>query len=104
MPSDSFYENKIKNANISANKAIASVKANPKIAILNNSSFKFGFLEVPITKEANTTPTPTPAPASPEVANPAPICFAACNNIYIIYKKDFCKKKIRRREASKKFI
>ena len=76
-----FRANKIRKPIISANKAIASVKANPKIAILNKSSFKFGFLEVPITNDANTTPIPTPAPASPEVANPAPICFAACNNI-----------------------
>jgi hypothetical protein len=30
-----------------ANNAIASVNAKPKIAILNNSSFNDGFLEVP---------------------------------------------------------
>ena len=80
------YENKIKNANINAKRAIASVSANPNIAILNNSSFKLGFLEVPITNEAKTIPTPAPAPASPEVANPAPICLAACNNITLFLK------------------
>jgi hypothetical protein len=32
---------------------MASVKANPKIAILNNSSFNEGFLEIPRTKAPN---------------------------------------------------
>ena len=60
---------------------MASVNANPKIAILNNSSFNEGFLEVPVTNEPNTEPIPTPAPAKPIVAKPAPIHFADCNNI-----------------------
>ena len=60
---------------------MASVKANPKIASLNNSSFNDGFLETPITNAPNTVPIPTPAPANPIVANPAPTNFAACNNI-----------------------
>ena len=69
---------------ISAKRAIASVKANPKIAILKSSSFKDGFLEIPITKAPNTVPIPTPAPAKPIVASPAPIYFAACNSIKFI--------------------
>ena len=60
---------------------MASVKANPKIAILNNSSFNEGFLAIPRTKAPKTVPMPTPAPANPIVAKPAPIYFAACNNI-----------------------
>lgn len=73
--------NKIKKAIINANKAIASVNAKPKIANLNNSSLRFGFLETPKIKEAKITPIPTPAPANPEVDSPAPIFCAACNNI-----------------------
>lgn len=77
-----YYKNKIKNAIIKANKAIASVKANPKIASLNKSSFKLGFLAVPIIKAPKITPIPTPAPANPTVDNPAPIFCAAANNIF----------------------
>ncbi|HND45968.1 MAG TPA: hypothetical protein PLC61_06160, partial [Chitinophagales bacterium] len=40
------YTNRIKNAIIKANRAIASVKANPKIAYLNISSFNDGFLAI----------------------------------------------------------
>lgn len=77
-----FYKAKRnKKTIISANRAMASVNANPKIAILKSSSFKDGFLEIPITKAPNTVPIPTPAPAKPIVANPAPIYFAACNSI-----------------------
>ena len=76
-----YKANKIKNPIINENNAIASVNANPKIASLNNSSFKEGFLATPITNAPNTVPIPTPAPASPIVANPAPINLAACNNI-----------------------
>ena len=79
----SYKANKIKKPIINENNAIASVKANPKIAILNNSSFKEGFLDIPITKAPKTVPIPTPAPAKPMVAKPAPINFADCNNIII---------------------
>ena len=65
-----------------AKRAIASVNANPKIAKRNKSSFKFGFLETPIIKDAKIKPIPIPAPAKPNVDNPAPIFCAACNNIY----------------------
>ena len=41
----------------------------------------FGFLEIPKIKEPKTIPIPAPAPASPNVARPAPIFCAACNNI-----------------------
>ena len=66
---------------ISANNAIASVSAKPKIATLNISSLREGFLEIPRTNAPKTVPIPTPAPASPIVANPAPTNLAACNNI-----------------------
>lgn len=75
--------NNIKKAIINANNAIASVNANPNIAILNNSSFKEGLRDVPKTKAPKTVPIPIPAPAKPIVANPAPIHFAACNNIEV---------------------
>ena len=75
------YTNKIKNAIIKANRAIASVKANPKIADLNKSSFRFGFLEIPAIRDAKINPIPIPAPASPKVESPAPIFCAACNSI-----------------------
>ena len=42
-----YSAKRIINAIINANNAIASVNAKPKIAILNNSSFNDGFLEVP---------------------------------------------------------
>ena len=74
-----YKANKIKNAIIRENNAIASVNANPKIANLNNSSLKEGFLDIPITKAPNTVPIPTPAPAKPIVAKPAPKNFADCN-------------------------
>lgn len=77
-----YIANKIKKAIIKANKAIASVKANPNIAILNKSSFKEGFREVPRTKAPKTIPIPIPAPANPMVANPAPKHLAASNNIF----------------------
>ena len=76
-----YSANNIKNAIINENKAIASVKANPRMASLNNSSFIEGFLDTPITKAPNTVPIPTPAPASPIVASPAPTNLAPCNNI-----------------------
>lgn len=75
------YTNKIKNAIIKANKAIASVNANPKIANLNKSSLMFGFLAVAKIKDPKINPIPTPAPASPKVDKPAPSFCAACNNI-----------------------
>ena len=67
---------------------MASVKANPKIAILNNSSFKEGFRAIPTTRAAKTLPIPTPAPAKPMVANPAPIYLAACNDIILLRISD----------------
>ena len=75
------YKNKIKKAIIKANNAIASVNANPKIANLNNSSFKLGFLDTPKIKAPKIAPIPTPAPANPTVDNPAPTFCAAVNNI-----------------------
>ncbi len=80
------YTNKIKNAIINANNAIASVKAKPKIAKRNISSFIVGFLDVPKIKEPKINPIPIPAPANPDVDNPAPIFCAAFNNCNDIIK------------------
>lgn len=72
---------------------MASVNANPRIAILNNSSFNDGFLEIPKTKAPKTVPIPTPAPANPIVAKPAPMYLAACNSInhflVVYFKRTF---------------
>lgn len=87
---ENYRANSNKKTIIKANNAIASVKANPKIAILNSSSFNDGFLEIPRTKAPNTVPIPTPAPANPIVAKPAPIYLAACSSInhyYMVYAK-----------------
>ena len=85
MLDENYNANKIKKPIISENKAIASVKAKPKIANLKSSSLKEGFLETPSTNAPNTVPIPTPAPAKPIVAKPAPINLAACNNIKLIF-------------------
>ena len=60
-----YKANKIKKAIIKEKSAIASVKAKPKIAILNNSSFNEGFLEIPITNAPKTVPIPTPLTGCP---------------------------------------
>lgn len=69
--------NSIRNAIISANNAIASDNANPKIAYENSCCFNDGFLAYPDINDPNTDPIPTPDPATPIVASPAPISFAA---------------------------
>lgn len=68
---------RIKNATIRLNNAIASLNANPNMAYPNNCCFKLGFLAYPEINAPNTFPIPTPDPATPIVANPAPISFAA---------------------------
>ena len=60
---------------------MASVKAKPEIANLNNSCLKDGFLEIPIVREPETVPIPTPAPTKPILATPPPIFFAASKSI-----------------------
>ena len=56
---------------------MASAKAKPKIAKVNNWPLTWGFLAVEAIKEEKINPIPIPAPISPEQANPAPIYFAA---------------------------
>ena len=74
-----YYEYRIKKAIIKANSPVASDKANPRIAYWNNWGRMLGFRLVADISDENTSPIPTPAPASPIVANPAPMYFAACN-------------------------
>ena len=69
--------NKIKNAIIRANKAIASDNAKPKMLYANNCCFNEGFRAYPVISDPNTVPIPIPDPATPIVANPAPINLAA---------------------------
>ena len=52
----------IKNAIIRPNKVIASVKANPKIAYVNNNFSNSGLLPTAEINPANILPIPTPAP------------------------------------------
>jgi hypothetical protein len=77
----SYRANSNKKIIINVNRAIASVSANPRIAILNNSSFNDGFREIPRTRAPKIIPIPTPAPANPTVPKPAPIYLAACGSI-----------------------
>lgn len=78
--SNNAYTKSIRNAIIRANKAIASVRAKPRMANLNKSSFNVGFLDTPSIKAANIKPIPIPAPARPNVDIPAPIFCEACSN------------------------
>ena len=86
-PNKTWYHRakRTKNAIIKANKAMASVSAKPKIAILNNSSFKDGFLEMLKINEPKTLPIPIPAPANPIVDKPAPIHLKP--NKSVMYKE-----------------
>lgn len=73
------YEYNNKNAIINENNPVASAKANPRIAKLNNWPLIWGFLAVEEIKEEKIKPIPIPAPIKPEQAKPAPIYFAAAN-------------------------
>ena len=66
---------------------VASAKANPKIANVNNCALTWGLRAVDAIKEEKISPIPIPAPIKPEQANPAPIYFAATN--IIVFNK-FC--------------
>lgn len=74
-----YYEYNNKNAIINENNPVASAKANPKIAKLNNCPLIWGFLAVEAIKEEKIKPIPAPAPINPEHAKPAPMYFAAAN-------------------------
>lgn len=69
--------NSIRNALLSAKRAIASVSANPRIAKRNSSSFSLGLRETAIRSELKIFPIPTPTPARAIVEIAAPISFAA---------------------------
>lgn len=56
---------------------MASERAKPKMAYEKSCCFKDGFRAYPIIKEPNTEPIPAPEPATPTVAAPAPMNFAA---------------------------
>jgi hypothetical protein len=80
---------RIKNAIIKANKAIASVKANPKIAYPKRVFVSDGLRATELMKDPNTIPIPAPAPANAIVAHPAPISFApsAINKMFFFLYK-----------------
>lgn len=73
----------MRNALLSAKSAIASVRANPRIARRKSSSFSLGLRETPTTREEKISPIPTPTPASALVARPAPISFAATTIVWV---------------------
>lgn len=56
---------------------MASDRAKPRMAYENSCCFKEGFLAYPMISEPNTEPIPAPDPATPTVAAPAPMNFAA---------------------------
>lgn len=65
---------------IKQNNPVASDKAKPKIAYVNNADLMLGFLAVPLINAAKTIAIPIPAPNNPIVANPAPIYLPANTN------------------------
>eukprot|EP00982_Pelagococcus_subviridis_P005430 29642-Pelagococcus_subviridis.AAC.8 len=66
----------MRKAIINANKAIASVNANPRIAYPNKVLVSAGLRATELIKEPKTIPIPAPAPANAMVAHPAPMSFA----------------------------
>jgi len=75
----------IKKAIIKENNPVASAKANPKIAKLNNCPLIWGFLAVEAINDEKIKPIPAPAPIKPEQAKPAPIYFAAANISFVSF-------------------
>ena len=71
----------IKNAIISANRAIASTNAKAKIAYENNCVLIDGLRDVLTISAANTIPIPIPGPNNASVDKDAAITLADCNNI-----------------------
>ena len=66
---------RIRKAIISPNRAIASVRAKPRMVRRNRRCSSEGLRDTPITKAPNTVPIPAPAPPTEIVAAPAPIKF-----------------------------
>lgn len=64
---------------------VASARANPRIAYVNNCPRSAGFRAVDEIRDENTDPIPIPAPVNPIAANPAPMYFAACNMFLKIF-------------------
>lgn len=79
-PAIRYRPNRIKNAIISANRPIASDRANPRIVYVNNCCLSIGLRAKPWIKLPNTVPMPAPLPATPIVAQPAPTNFATLNS------------------------
>jgi len=56
---------------------VASARAKPRIAYVNNWPLSWGFRAVDVIRDAKIRPIPAPAPIKPEQANPAPMYWAA---------------------------
>jgi hypothetical protein len=70
-----------RNAIISAKRAMASVRANPRIVYRNIVARTDGLRAIPEIRAAKMDPIPTPAPAIAIVARPAAISLAAIISI-----------------------
>jgi len=58
---------------------MASERAKPRMAYVNSCCFRDGLRAYPMIKLPKTVPIPAPEPASPTVAAPAPMNFAAAS-------------------------
>jgi len=71
--------NRIRKAIIRQKRPMASERANPRMAYVNSCCFRDGLRAYPMIKLPKTVPIPAPEPASPTVAAPAPMNFAAAS-------------------------
>jgi hypothetical protein len=71
------YANRIKNTTSRENRAMDSVRANPRRAYPTSCLAMLGLRAAPLIREPNMTPRPAPTPARAMVAQPAPTILEA---------------------------